>query len=334
MPNLNHFYTLEVKTSEIALDEKTIREAWDHFSCDGVQVFNYGENELEAMFDRDQLLWSQSDHHALEVLENKLEQAGKYKFYFFSAHKDEENAFRAEELLKKIKGEYRGLDAEIKRLPYEDWTKLCRESFRPIAIGKSYFMAPPWEKIENRKTENREVILINPGMGFGTGEHETTCLCLRFLENLKINGPALDFGCGSGILGIAALKKKIYPVVFCDIDNEALDNCLENLKLNFPEGGITTGSQLLSRENLEEKEIEKKYSLIFANILRSTLLEERDTIVSRLAPGGHLIASGLLIDQLEEIKDAYLDLGLSFVEKIDGKEWSAILMRMNEGEAK
>jgi ribosomal protein L11 methyltransferase len=161
-------------------------------------------------------------------------------------------------------------------------------------------------------------------MGFGTGTHETTYLCLNLFDKisdqLKPGSHCLDFGCGSGILGIAALKIKRMPVLFCDIDKNALDNCVQNLVLNF-EGENLEGSKLVIRERYHPSE----YDLVFANILEHVLIMEKEIILASLKGNGFLIVSGLLNHQVETIVSHY-----SFLEKVavvSKNDWSAILFK-------
>jgi len=159
-------------------------------------------------------------------------------------------------------------------------------------------------------------------MGFGTGDHATTFLCLRHMEDLIQAGSTfkscLDFGCGSGILGIAAIKRSGAEVDFCDIDKNALNNCLQNLLLNFKERDLS-GSGLISRDKFEK---EKKYELVFANILEGILIQEKDIILGSLAQTGSLIISGILNNQVDSIINTYSELN---VIKIYNKgEWSSI----------
>ena len=151
-------------------------------------------------------------------------------------------------------------------------------------------------------------------MGFGTGEHETTYLCLKAFEDLRKDQQTsnfshlLDFGCGSGILGVAALRKM--PGVyceFCDVDTNALDNCLQNLLLNFTKDELQA-QRLVSREKFDPSERPEGFDLVFANILESVLLAEKETISSSLAEGGHLIVSGVLTEQIENIVHHYSNL--------------------------
>jgi ribosomal protein L11 methyltransferase len=149
-------------------------------------------------------------------------------------------------------------------------------------------------------------------------------LCLKLFDkispelNSKMN--CLDFGCGSGILGIGALKIKKMPTVFCDIDKDALDNCVQNLMLNL-EGEDLSGTSLVIRDRYKTE----KFNLVFANILLHVLILEKQIILESLAVKGYLIVSGLLNPQVEKIVEEYSSLEL--VQVLSKGDWSAILFR-------
>ncbi len=161
-------------------------------------------------------------------------------------------------------------------------------------------------------------------MGFGTGEHDTTYLCLKLLDNiaeqLTDGGECLDFGCGSGILGIGAMKLKNMFVEYVDIDTAALDNCVQNLELNFYENELN-GQRLVIRDRF----IPKKYELVFANILQHVLISEKPVLLESLKENSFLILSGILNEQVENILENYSEL--SVVDVISRGDWSAILLR-------
>jgi ribosomal protein L11 methyltransferase len=130
----------------------------------------------------------------------------------------------------------------------------------------------------------------------------------------------LDFGCGSGILGIAAMKTKKMRTHFCDIDRSALENCTQNLVLNFS-GQNLEGTELIIRERY----VPKKYDLVFANILEHVLISEKPTIMDSIKSGGYLIVSGILNHQVDTIIKAYSHMEKKSV--VSKGDWSAILFK-------
>lgn len=168
-------------------------------------------------------------------------------------------------------------------------------------------------------------------MGFGTGSHETTFLCLKLLFETSFNFKGvtcMDFGCGSGILGLALRKiQKDSFVDLYDIDQGALDNCKQNVDLNeVSETGI--------RYQLPEhkQEFLKSYDIVFANILKNVLEFESDCILSLLNPKGSLIVSGLLNGQQEDIIDLYTKKleTLEYKKILVQGDWVALLFENNK----
>lgn len=209
------------------------------------------------------------------------------------------------------------LSFERCELELEDWNAKWRESYRPIIIENKIGIYPSWETLPAEGPGQTHISLY-PGQGFGTGEHETTYLCLQEFCHLDtVPKRVLDFGCGSGILGITALKKTNAPTVFMDIEQSALDNCAQNLELNHMNSGFEV--------TLYKHKIEGSFDLIFANILAPTLIEEREFLMSKLSSGGVLILSGLLNEQISEIQQAYLDdRSLQLISTRSKGDWSSL----------
>jgi ribosomal protein L11 methyltransferase len=182
--------------------------------------------------------------------------------------------------------------------PPEDWNATWKASFNALEKG---FEIPPFWKIypswveKPSMEDNRHVIRINPGAGFGTGTHETTQLCLQAIGDTSLKmkfDRALDFGSGSGILAIGAALLGAY-VSAVEIDPLAIDNGVDNAKFNSVEDKIEYVKTLGS--------VGDHFPLVIANILRPVLIEFAPELVRRLAPGGTLILSGLIQTDVPEI---------------------------------
>ena len=163
--------------------------------------------------------------------------------------------------------------------------------------------------------------------GFGTGTHETTFLCLSILDEFISSfekEACLDFGCGSGILGLAAHVLEFKNIDFFDIETEALENTDHNIKINFNKSTLL---KTFSKKN----KIKKMYNLVFANILANILEQEKEFIVSRIINGGHLILSGLLLNQSEEITKFYTsDDQVELIQKKTKGDWVALLFKKRD----
>ena len=161
-------------------------------------------------------------------------------------------------------------------------------------------------------------------MAFGTGEHETTSMCVNFLEEfVHADDVVLDVGCGSGILGICASKLGAKKVVMTDIDECAIVATEHNMKLN----DVTNG-QVLLKNLLDDNTV--KGDVIVCNIMAEVLIAFAPYIANNLTENGVIILSGILVERLSAVKNAYLDAGFIFIKEMIKGEWSALVMRRGE----
>jgi ribosomal protein L11 methyltransferase len=180
-------------------------------------------------------------------------------------------------------------------------------------------IVPEWIKYIPEKGEIK--ILLDSNMAFGTGEHETTSMCVGFLDKyVKAEDTVLDVGCGSGILGITASLLGAKKVIMTDIDECAVVASTHNMQLN----GITNGTVLL-KNLLDDNTV--KGDVIACNIMAEVLIAFAPHIGKNLNDNGIIILSGILVERLSAVKKAYVDAGFTVVEdKIKG-EWSALVVR-------
>jgi ribosomal protein L11 methyltransferase len=174
-----------------------------------------------------------------------------------------------------------------------DWVKLTQAQFLPIRIHNKLWIVPTWHKIQDKKAIN---LILDPGLAFGTGTHATTHLCLLWLlEHVNQNLSVMDYGCGSGILGIAAKKIGAKEVIGVDIDNQAIKASKDNSEINKVK---------ISWSNTKDK-IEYKADLIVANILSSALSVLAPVLADHCKSKGEIALSGILDSQEEDIKKIY-----------------------------
>ncbi len=198
------------------------------------------------------------------------------------------------------------------------WREQWKEHFKPIPLGQ-ITIVPEWIKYEKKGDE--KVVYLDSNMAFGTGEHETTSMCVELLaEYVKPLDTVLDVGCGSGILGITASKLGAKKVLMTDIDECAVRSTEHNMKLN----GITNGEVLL-KNLLDDNSI--KGDVIVANIMAEVLISFAPYLPQNLNKGGVIILSGILKDRLDKVKKAYLDAGFTYVKHTEKGEWTALVMR-------
>lgn len=182
-------------------------------------------------------------------------------------------------------------------LPLEDkdWQHEWMKHFHPMQFGQRLWICPSWTKPPQSDAVN---ILLDPGLAFGTGTHATTSLCLQWLDAHILGGETLiDYGCGSGILALAALKLGAQQVWAIDNDPQAMTATKNNAKKN----GVTTGLNIDSPED----PIPETVDIVVANILANPLLQLAPTFAKLLKPQGHIVLSGILQDQAEHLLQRY-----------------------------
>ncbi len=182
----------------------------------------------------------------------------------------------------------------------DTWTSDWRKHFPPLAVGERFLLLPPWEAVP--VCTERLVLIINPGMAFGTGHHATTQSCLRALETLyrRHGAPpsALDLGTGSGILAIA-LAKLGTPVVWAtDVDPIAREEAKKNIALNHVESQVTVSGRAV-------EDLPGPFPLIVANLFATTLITLAPALRAVATPGGYVILSGMQRDQEGEVRAGY-----------------------------
>lgn len=198
------------------------------------------------------------------------------------------------------------------------WREQWKEHFKPIPIGK-VVIVPEW--IDYKEKDDEIKILLDSNMAFGTGEHETTSMCVEMLDKyVKPDDIVLDVGCGSGILGITASKLGAKKVIMTDIDECAVKATEHNMRLN----GVDNGTVLL-KNLLDDNSV--KGDKIACNIMAEVLIAFAPYIGGNLLDNGIIILSGILVEKLPSVRKAYIDAGFSFVEEKIKGEWSALVVK-------
>ena len=215
------------------------------------------------------------------------------------------------------------LRIEERLVSEEDWANNWKAYYKPLEIGERLVVRPSWEAIGNT---DRVVLSLDPGMAFGTGTHQTTRLCLEFLERLVKNGDEmLDLGCGSGILSIAGLLLGASHAIAVDIDPIVETIAAENAAMNGikDEYRIMTGD-ILSDDGIKREISKQRYDIVTANIVASVIIKLATQIPALLKDDGVFIASGIILERLDEVKDALANNGLKVLEVKKLDEWSAL----------
>lgn len=203
----------------------------------------------------------------------------------------------------------------VRAVPAKDWVRETQAQFDPIHIGKNIWVVPSWHQTPD---SNGIVLQLDPGLAFGTGSHPTTRLCLEWLEEQVLPGQTiLDYGCGSGILAIAASKLGASTVDGVDIDRQAIITAKDNAVENQCEIAF-----YLPDDFSDEKD-NRQYDIVVANILSGPLQHLAKMITARLRRGGKLVLSGILDWQEKDVISAYAPwLTLTPYRYLDG--WVAL----------
>ena len=209
-----------------------------------------------------------------------------------------------------------------------DWVNNWKQYFHQFTID-DVLIIPSWEDVKP-EDENKMIIHIDPGTAFGTGMHETTQLCIRQIRNyVTPDTEILDVGCGSGILGMLALKFGARHSVGTDLDPCAIDATHENMEVN----GISRDQyEVMIGNIIDDKEIQdkvgyEKYDIVAANILADVLIPLTPVILSHLKSGGIYITSGIIDDKEEAVKEAVEAAGMEILEIGHQGEWVSVTAR-------
>jgi len=179
----------------------------------------------------------------------------------------------------------------------KDWEREWMDRFEPMKFGSNLWVCPSWKPIPDEKAIN---VMLDPGLAFGTGTHPTTALCLEWLDSIDLNGKTLiDYGCGSGILAIAALKLGASKVYAVDIDPQAILATKENAKRNQVLDERLFVDYPAAIDNIVT-------DIVVANILAGPLVELAEEIANHCEINGCIALSGILDNQAEVTRDAYL----------------------------
>ena len=205
----------------------------------------------------------------------------------------------------------------LRRVAKENWAESWKRHFHPLEIGPRLLVLPSWSKQKPKR--GQAVVILDPGLSFGTGHHATTAFCLAQVATRREDArpqSLLDVGCGSGILAIAAAKLGYAPVVAFDFDPEAARVAKENAAVNHV-------ALKLSQQDLTKmpRRSAEKFDVVCANLMYDLLIQERDRILARLAPGGTLVLAGILRTQFTKVQTAFEAAGLRLVASRAAKEW-------------
>jgi ribosomal protein L11 methyltransferase len=207
-----------------------------------------------------------------------------------------------------------------------DWGEQWKKYFKPIRVSNNIIVKPTWERY---MPSSRDIVIeIDPGMAFGTGQHESTRMCMEAIEDIMMQDRSikdwkvLDVGCGTGILGITAAKIGAQDVICVDIDKKAVEIAGENAAINNVESSLR-----ISNKNVAT--INEPRNLIIANLTAKLLLNLRPHLVQLLLPEGYMIISGIIELDAKNIEEHFSVDPLTLYKVITEKEWVCYVLRKN-----
>lgn len=213
----------------------------------------------------------------------------------------------------RLESEY---EIELAGVNEEDWADSWKQYYKPIKTGNKIVIVPVWEKYE--KKDGEITVLMDPGMAFGTGTHETTRLCAAMLEKYVADeSKMLDVGCGSGILAICASKLGAASCFACDIDPVSVRIAKENTEIN----GVNNVKCVVSDLLKSVEKVENGYDVCAANIVADVIIRLAPDIGEYLAPDAVFIVSGIIVERAEETVAALNKAGFAVVDDVKENGW-------------
>lgn len=263
----------------LSADEETAEKYSDWLSACGAQAVTFIDAKDTPIYEPlpgdEVIYWNNTVVMGLYDASHDMD---KVLNYLRSIHPDKEN-----------------MSYKLEQLEDKDWEREWMDNFHPMKFGQRLWICPSWRDVPEPDAVN---VMLDPGLAFGTGTHPTTALCLTWLDGLDLTGKTVvDFGCGSGILSLAALKLGAKKVIGIDIDPQALQASLENAKRNNCQDRL----ELF----LPKDQPEFKADIVVANILAGPLRELAPVIIEYVAQDGLLALSGVLEEQAQQLQEIY-----------------------------
>ena len=272
------------------------------------------EGDFLRFLEQNRQYWDYVD----EDLARRMKGASRVKFYV----PDSEEGRR--ELNRVLTGleEY---EPQTISLREEDWATSWQKYYQPIPVGKRVYIVPEWMRGRDIP-DGRVPLYLNPGLTFGTGSHPTTQLCLELLEDAVVpGGRALDLGCGSGILAIAALALGAEHVTGVDIDPKAVDVAYENAAMNGVARDRLTvlAGNVLGDRKLAEKLEPGRNQVVLANIVADVIIPLSAAAGEFLTPDGVFLTSGIIDERADEVEAAIRANGFTITRRLERAGWCA-----------
>lgn len=257
--------------------------------------------------------WDYADENAFAAFEEEAKVVG-----YFDKQTSKTALIELKEALSRLENAG-SLQISVKEIDDESWLNEWKKYFKPLFFDR-IMICPKWER--ETFTSDKKTVYLDSGIAFGTGQHATTSLCIEQMEKLSFEDKTVcDVGCGSGILGLCALKLGAERVTMVDVDSQAVDICRENAQTN----DLTEKCEFVCGDLLTD--VKGSFDFVLANMTADILLllakgidkiAEKDTV---------LVLSGILLGRKEEVEKAYAKLGFAVVEEKEKGEWISLCMK-------
>ncbi|MEK5173388.1 50S ribosomal protein L11 methyltransferase [Heyndrickxia sp. FSL W8-0496] len=212
-------------------------------------------------------------------------------------------------------------DVSISEVNEEEWATAWKKYYNPVKISEKFTIVPTWEEYEPVSSDEL-IIELDPGMAFGTGTHPTTVMCIQALERtVKQGDSVIDVGTGSGVLSIAAAMLGAEKVTALDLDEVAVQSARLNVKLNKVQSVVT-----VSKNDLLQG-MDGQVDVVVSNILAEVIMSFTDDVAKAVKMGGYFIASGIIQQKKDQVKDAMIASGFTIEETIIMEDWVAFIAK-------
>ncbi|MCM3237055.1 50S ribosomal protein L11 methyltransferase [Heyndrickxia oleronia] len=212
-------------------------------------------------------------------------------------------------------------DVSISEVNEEEWATAWKKYYNPVKISEKFTIVPTWEEYEPVSSDEL-IIELDPGMAFGTGTHPTTVMCIQALERtVKEADSVIDVGTGSGVLSIAAAMLGAGKVTALDLDEVAVQSARLNVKLNKVQSVVT-----VSKNDLLQG-MDGQVDVVVSNILAEVIMSFTDDVAKAVKMGGYFIASGIIQQKKDQVKDAMIASGFTIEETIIMEDWVAFIAK-------
>jgi len=320
------FYEIEFPLA--ALSVESVETALEELGASSITFVDRGDEPVLEPKPGEFRLWSDTLVRALFQAPDAFQAPEAFQSSAAAESSDAADAARKLAALASVLGPHVTDTARVRAVKNQDWERVWLTDWKSLRFGRRLWVCPT--AAEPPDDPDAVVVRLDPGLAFGTGTHPTTALCLQILDSLPVSGRnVIDYGCGSGILGIAALKLGAAHVTAVDLDPQALLATRDNAMRNGVSANIDLQGVDMEGVDLEgagpHGGLRPAYC-VMANILAGPLIELAPKLTAACEPGGFLLLSGLLKTQAYEVKAAYTH-GFDMVQVVERDDWCCIYSR-------